>query len=324
MKKIEHILAKLNRPVEVKTVIEAPQVYRVQLQPKNRILANGSLGILTQPRHLRALRESIALELKISNVDVEVDDGKLWLVIPKEHRDDVRLHSMWSVDRKVPFILGKDMYGENLSLDLTLPSSPHVLIAGTTGSGKSECLKSAVAFLLAKKVFAGYLLIDTKYELNVFEHAPYVIVCNDPGDAVAKLEKLRHMADERFRNSVNPDVAGRWVIVVDEMADLVLSYPEVETVIVRLAQKVRAAGMHLILATQRPTVDVVTGLIKANMPVRVAFQTVSKTDSRVIIDQPGAERLLGKGDGLLMMNGVTRRFQGAWLGEKGDEWIAQH
>jgi S-DNA-T family DNA segregation ATPase FtsK/SpoIIIE len=318
MNPIEDILSQLNRPCKVIGYSDAPQVYRVQLQPLHRPTGNGGRGQLTRARHLELMTQDIALGLGLDEVEIAVEDGKLWLLVPKSERDLVLFESVkaWGT---LPWVLGRDVHGDDLFLDLAHPASPHVLIAGTTGSGKTVALKSAISWLLLKRR-QPMVLIDTKHELSVFADHPSVAVVHDARHALKHLEMLRKDAELRFKRGIHPDDPniGRLLIVIDEFADLVFQYPEVENVMVRMAQKVRAAGYHLVMATQRPTVDVVTGLIKANMPVRVAYQCVSKTDSKVILDQNGAEKLLGMGDGLLMMSGKLARFQGAYVE---DRWI---
>jgi DNA segregation ATPase FtsK/SpoIIIE-like protein len=315
---IERVLNQLNRPCKVVRYRDAPQVHRVQLKPLHRLKSDGGRGELTRARHLELMARDIALGLGVDSVEIAVDEGKLWLLIPKKKPAIIPLSTADSKG-KVPWILGCDIRGNGLSLDLASPSSPHVLVAGTTGSGKTVGLKAAITWLLLNR-YVHFVLIDTKQELGMFANCPRVIVIHDARTAMKTLEECRRLTEERFRKGSDPDVAGRVIIVVDEFADLVFQYPEVENVVVRLSQKVRAAGYHLVIATQRPTVGVVTGLIKANMPVRVAYQCVSKTDSRVILDQNGAEKLLGCGDGLLMMSGKLTRFQGVYVD---DAWIKE-
>lgn len=314
MNKLEWVLANLKRPVEVLEYSSSPQFHRVRVKPLHRALTNGGRGAMTQAKHLRNLEEDIALGLGIDQIEVARVNGTLWLHIPRENRGLVRLDDLGIVVKEVPWVLGRTVENKNLSLDLADPASPHVLIAGTTGSGKTVGVKAGLAYL-TRYTNTHVVVIDVKNELGVFERFERVKYTTDPEVAIRWLWTARELSEDRFEKRVDPSVAGHWVIVVDEFADLMFQYPEVEGIVVRLGQKVRSAGMHLVIATQRPTVDVVTGLIKANMPVRVAYQVVSKIDSRVIIDQSGAEKLLGKGDGLLMMNGKTTRFQGAFVSD---------
>lgn len=315
MNQLEQVLTKLGRPARVGRVVEAPQVWRVELTPLHRVLTRGNRGQMTQVAHLRRLQDDIALGLGVESVSFALDEG-LWLEVPKQNRDMVRLGDVEAAGG-LPWVLGRSVTGESLSLDLTKPESPHILVAGTTGSGKTVALKAGIAGLIERRSpdDVRLILIDTKHELRVFKDAAHVaFVCSGVDEAVATLNGALANAEARYVSGLGA-VKPRWVIVIDEFADLVLGNKDVEKVMVRLAQKVRAAGTHLVIATQRPSVDVVTGLIKANFPVRVAFQTVSKVDSEVVLDVRGAERLLGCGDGLLMMQSRVTRFQGAFIND---------
>ena len=261
------------------------------------------------------------------------------------------------LDRKrmtLPLLLGRDASGEPLTADLAM--MPHLLIAGATGSGKSVCMNSVIMTLLMtqKPQDVKLLLIDPKMvELSVFRDIPHLMapVLTDMKKAAAVLEWATHKMDERYsflayvgaRNIAGYNALGEAeirkrlgaaptddledipahmpyiIIIVDELADLMMiAAKDVENSITRLAQKSRAVGIHLIVATQRPSVDVVTGLIKANMPSRVAFQASSKVDSRTILDRNGAEKLLGRGDMLFLPPGLNKliRAQGAFTSDE--------
>jgi S-DNA-T family DNA segregation ATPase FtsK/SpoIIIE len=234
--------------------------------------------------------------------------------------------------------LGKDISGAAVWADLA--RMPHILIAGTTGSGKSGCINAILTSILLRATpdEARLILIDPKkIELNYYESIPHLLtpVVSSPKEASAVLlnvvsemeRRYERLSQVRARNLAEANRAFRkrgeeelpyLLVVIDELADLMMVSPqEVEDSIIRLAQKSRAVGIHLVLATQRPSVDVITGMIKANVPSRIAFAVSSQTDSRVILDQNGAESLLGQGDMLFKPLGTSRlqRVQGAFVTE---------
>jgi len=237
---------------------------------------------------------------------------------------------------RLPLALGKDTTGNPVVADLA--SMPHLLIAGSTGSGKSVGLNTMICSLLYKATPADvrFLLIDPKrLELGVYEQIPHLLapVVTDAKEASARLKWIVGKMDDRYKQlqakavrnieGYNKEVPPEeklpyWVVVVDELADLMMvSAGEVQNSLVRLAQIARAVGIHLIVATQRPSVDVVTGLIKANFPTRIAFQVASKVDSRTVLDGNGAEQLLGRGDMIFVPPGASRqmRVHGSWVGD---------
>jgi len=254
---------------------------------------------------------------------------------------------------KIPIYLGKDVSGNPMTIDLT--TLPHLLIAGRTGTGKSVCLNSIIVSILMGRGpdEVRMLMIDPKMvELNGYSKLPHLMhpVVTDMRKAEAilawsvdKMEEryqllsragVRHVSvynqlgEEELRERIQPESEEHWkqiprqlpfiVIVADELADLMMtSGKEVEQHIIRLAQKSRAVGIHLILATQKPTVDVITGLIKSNLPARIAFQVASRVDSRVVLDEMGAEKLLGNGDMLFLLPGTSTllRGQGTYLSD---------
>src|SRR5512132_2821593 len=235
--------------------------------------------------------------------------------------------------------LGKDISGQAVWADLA--RMPHILIAGTTGSGKSGCINTILTSVLLRSTpdDVRMILIDPKrIELNYYESIPHLLtpVVSSPKEAAAVLRNVVAEMERRYerlsavraRNVAEANRALRsrgepqlpyLLVVIDELADLMMISPqEVEDAVSRLAQKSRAVGIHLVLATQRPSVDVITGMIKANVPSRIAFAVSSQTDSRVILDQAGAESLLGQGDMLFKPLGTSRlqRVQGAYVGEE--------
>ena len=243
--------------------------------------------------------------------------------------------------------LGKDIDGKAIGIDLA--GQPHVLVAGTTGSGKSGCVNAMLSSILmrASPNEVRMVLIDPKQvELNLYEHIPHLLtpVVTSPRLAANVLQNLIREMEERYTlmssartrkleelNRLRVREGERplpyLLCVIDELADLMMIAPgEVEDAIIRLAQKSRAVGIHLLLATQRPSVDIITGMIKTNVPARIAFAVSSQTDSRVILDQNGAESLLGKGDMLFKPGNGTKlsRIQGAFVGEEEIEKITAH
>jgi S-DNA-T family DNA segregation ATPase FtsK/SpoIIIE len=254
---------------------------------------------------------------------------------------------------KIPIYLGKDVAGKSMAVDLA--SLPHLLIAGRTGTGKSVCLNSIIVSIIMSRGpdEVRMLMIDPKMvELSGYKRLPHLMhpVVTDMRKAEAilswavdKMEEryallaragVRHvtvynqLSEEELRERIEPTSELEWeniprnlpfiVIVADEIADLMMtSGKEVEQHIIRLAQKSRAVGIHLILATQKPTVDVITGLIKSNLPARIAFQVASRTDSRVVLDEMGADKLLGNGDMLFLSPGTSQllRGQGTFLSD---------
>ncbi len=248
--------------------------------------------------------------------------------------------------------LGKDIAGLPFYMDLR--KAPHLMIAGTTGSGKSVLLNAVITSMLYKASprELKFIMIDPKMlEFSVYEDIPHLLhpVVTEPKKASAALRWAVHEMDNRYRilseegvrdiesynrHIMKQDDEDKWekfmpyiVIVLDELADLMMvSGSEIKESITRLSQKARAAGIHLIVATQRPSADVVAGLIKANFPARISFLVFSKIDSRIILDSGGAERLLGKGDMLFLEPGTSNlmRLQGALISDEEREGITEY
>jgi S-DNA-T family DNA segregation ATPase FtsK/SpoIIIE len=295
-----------------------------------------------------SLCDDLALTLKATSLRISPIPGRatLGIEVPNKEREDVFLKEILVSDifrkshSKLTLTLGKDIFGSPVIADLG--RMPHLLIAGATGSGKSVCINAMVLSLLYRATprEVKMLMIDPKMlELPIYEEIPHLMlpIITTPKDASDALRKIVFEMERRYRllaetGSRNIEAYNKkiksapdgeeaslpyLVVVIDELADLMLiSANEVENSIARLAQMARAAGIHLILATQRPSVDVITGVIKANFSSRISFRVASKVDSRIIIDTYGAEQLLGKGDMLFITPGSRiTRVHGAYVSE---------
>jgi DNA segregation ATPase FtsK/SpoIIIE, S-DNA-T family len=304
------------------------------------------------------LADNIALRLAASRVRIVAPiPGKhaVGIEVPNKHRAIVSFKEMIQDEvfddsrMQLPIALGKDITGEAQIVDLT--QTPHLLIAGATGSGKSVCVNSIISSILYKKrpTEAKLLLIDPKIvELKLYNDIPHLLtpVVTEPKKAFQALQYCIYEMERRYAlldalgvrdiRSYNQKIKKKRlatlpipyiVIVVDEFADLMANIgKDLETTLARLAAMSRAVGLHLVLATQRPSVDVITGLIKANIPSRIAFMVASKFDSRIIIDGIGAEKLLGRGDMLFTSSWdpVPTRIQGAFLSEEEVEHVTDY
>lgn len=291
-----------------------------------------------------SLAEDLALALKAQSVRVYPIPGKaaIGIEVPNKNRATISLKEVIASDTfqkslsLLTLALGKDISGMPMATDLS--RMPHLLVAGTTGSGKSVFMNTMILSLLYKATpeQVKMLMIDPKLlELSLYADIPHLIspVITNPKEASEALKSMVFEMERRYKaisakgarsidtfNRVcEPEERLPYIVIfIDELADLMLTAPkDVEGSITRLAQKARASGIHLILATQRPSVDVITGLIKANFPARISFQVASKIDSRTILDAQGAEQLLGKGDMLFMLPGIRIiRVHGAFVSEE--------
>jgi len=292
------------------------------------------------------LADDLALALKAASVRIVgpiPGRGTVAIEVPNAESAMVYLREIFAAPdfadpkRRLPLALGKDVTGTAVVSDLT--AMPHLLVAGATGTGKSVGLNAMICSILYKTTPAEvrFLMIDPKrLELSMYEGIPHLLapVVTDAKEAAARLRWIVGKMDERYKQLQAKQVRSiegynkvvepgerlpYWVVVIDELADLMLvSAGDVQTSLVRLAQLARAIGIHLIVATQRPSVDVVTGLIKANFPTRIAFQMASKVDSRTVLDANGAETLLGRGDMIFVPPGANKqvRVHGAWVGDE--------
>ena len=337
---LEQTLKDFGVDARVLKVTQGASVTRYEVQPATGVKV-ASITRLADDIALNLRAKSLRIEAPIPGkaaVGIEVENDK---PAPVLIRDLIESDEFMEASSVIEFVVGKDISGNNIVADLR--DMPHLLIAGATGSGKSVCINSIVTSFLykARPSELKLIMIDPKVvELGNYNGIPHMLtpVVTDPRKAARALAIAVEEMDKRYElfaehnvkdlNSYNElmrvdqryaDCKPQIVIIIDELADLMMASPsEVENSICRLAQKARAAGMHLIVATQRPSVDVVTGLIKANIPSRIAFSVASQFDSRTILDMAGAEKLLGKGDMLFSPVGSTKpyRVQGPYISEK--------
>mgnify|MGYP002726475544 CR=1 FL=1 len=331
--------------VTITDISQGPSVTRYELQPEQGVKVSKIVG----------LADDIKLNLAATDIRIEAPiPGKaaIGIEVPNKEnmtvalRDLLESNEFQEFNSNIAFAVGKDIAGKTVVADIA--KMPHMLIAGATGSGKSVCINTLIMSILYKAHpdDVKLIMVDPKVvELSVYNGIPHLLipVVTDPKKASAALhwgvsemeDRYRKFADYNVRDlkgynkkietmpvcegEERPKKMPQIVIIVDELADLMMVCPgEVEESICRLAQLARAAGIHLIIATQRPSVDVITGLIKANMPSRVAFSVSSGVDSRTILDMNGAEKLLGKGDMLFYPQGYSKpaRVQGAFVSDK--------
>ncbi len=337
--KLVSVLKSFRVPTEVVNISHGPTITRYELAPKEGV----------RVRAIANLVDDIALNLETSGVRIEAPiPGKaaVGIEVPNKSAATVYLRellenpSFESSKSKVTCALGMDVAGAPIYLDIA--KMPHLLIAGATGMGKSVCINSLIVSLLykASPEEVKLILIDPKkVELNVYNKLPHLLVpvVNLPKKAAGSLSWAVGEMERRFElieevgvrdikgynqitaNDPQKEFLPHIIIIIDELADLMMTAPDdVEESICRLAQKARAAGMHLIIGTQRPSVDVITGLIKANIPSRIAFTVASNVDSRTIIDVAGAEKLIGRGDMLYAPVGAMKpiRVQGSFVSDK--------
>lgn len=342
--KLKNTLQSFGINVTMTDVSQGPTVTRYEMLPEAGVKVSRIVS-LTDDLKLALAAESIRIEAPIpgkSAIGIEVPNAQ---TVPVMLHDLIVSDEFRNAKSKISFAVGKDIAGKPVVFDIA--KMPHVLIAGATGAGKSVCINTIIMSILykARPDEVKFVMIDPKVvELSIYNGIPHLMtpVVTDPQKAAGALNWSVVEMDRRYNEFATHSVRDlkgynaiaekeglpvmpQIVIIVDELADLMMAAKnDVETAIVRLAQKARAAGMHLIIATQRPSVDVITGLIKANMPSRVAFTVTSGVDSRTILDTVGAEKLLGKGDMLFYPIGYTKpaRVQGAFVSDEEVEEVA--
>jgi S-DNA-T family DNA segregation ATPase FtsK/SpoIIIE len=334
---IEDKLRSFGIPAMVIATNTGPVVTQYEVRPEPHIKLSRIEGLADDLAMALAAR-SIRIEAPIPGKDVvgiEIPNVKSEVVGFRRLIDDTK---MLDADSRLSFALGRDVSGKAYAVDLA--KMPHLLVAGATGSGKSVCINALITSLLmhAKPEEVRLILIDLKrVELGGYDRLPHLLtpVINEPRDAKSALDWAVHQMEERYkalagrtaRNIATFNASERVapeerlpyvVIVIDELADLIMREGrKVEEPVVKIAQKARAVGIHLVLATQRPSVNVVTGLIKANVPSRIAFAMASMIDSRTVLDAPGAEDLIGRGDMLYQPVDLPRpiRLQGVFVSD---------
>ena len=343
--KLQKTLYSFGVSAKVENVSVGPTITRYELRPAEGVRVN----------KIANLADDIALNLAAETIRIEAPiPGKqaVGIEVPNQEKQAVHLREVLESSKfendksKTIVALGKDVAGQTEIADIA--KMPHVLIAGSTGSGKSVCINTIITSIIykAKPSEVKFVMIDPKMvELSVYNGIPHLLipVVTDPKKAAGALAWAVQEMENRytlFAERGVKDLQGynkiiekkekgvgklpKIVIIIDELADLMMvAKNDVEEAICRLAQKARAAGMHLVIATQRPSVDVITGLIKANVPSRIAFAVSSQIDSRTILDTVGAEKLLGKGDMLFFPVGAPKpsRIQGAFVSEEEVEKI---
>ncbi len=338
-KKIEDTLRNFNMEVKVKSISHGPTITRYELEPSPDIKISRIVN----------LQDNIALALAVSNIRIEAPipwKSLIGIEVPNRYKSSIPLRDLLETTTfkehksALPLVLGQDVTGTPMieSID----KMPHLLICGATGSGKSVCINSIIMGLLykSKPEDVKMILIDPKVvELSVYNRIPHLMipVITDPKKASMALNWAVNEMERRYQLFAKfgvRDIEGYGkkhaeapemeklpllVIIIDELADLMMvASKEIEEHIARLAQMARAAGIHMIVATQRPSVDVITGTIKANIPSRIAFAVSSQTDSRTILDMAGAEKLLGKGDMLYFPSyyDKPKRIQGCFVSDE--------
>ncbi len=337
--KLEETLKNFHVDARVVQVTQGPTVTRYEVQPAVGVKVS-SIVRLSDDIALNLEARSIRIEAPIPGkaaVGIEVENDSITMV---KLRDIIDSNEFKNAKSKITFAVGKDISGNNIVADLK--SMPHLLIAGSTGSGKSVCINSIILSLLykANPDEVKLILVDPKVvELGNYNGIPHLLipVVTDPSKAAAALnwavaemtDRYKKFAEngvrdlESYNEAMRADgeedkVMPQVVIIIDELADLMMTAPsQIEESIGRLAQMARAAGMHLIIATQRPSVDVITGTIKSNIGSRIAFAVSSQIDSRTILDMQGAEKLVGKGDMLFNPMGMGKpiRVQGTYVSD---------
>lgn len=335
---IEKTLASFGVLVKVSGVSTGPTVTRYELQPEVGVKVSKIVS-LSDDLALNLATSGVRIEAPIPGkaaVGIEVPNKVISLVYLREVLEAEEFRDNPSL---LSFGLGKDITGNPVIADLQ--KMPHLMVAGATGTGKSVCINTIISSILfkANPMEVKFLMIDPKVvELNIYNGIPHLIapVVNDPKKAALALKNVLREMGRRYQlfaregvreiTRYNQKVQGKgsgeylpyYVVIIDELADLMMvAASDVEDAITRLAQMSRAAGIHLVIATQRPSVDVITGVIKANITSRIAFAVSSHTDSRTILDEGGAEKLLGRGDMLFHPVGAPKPFrvQGSFMAE---------
>jgi len=343
---IEQTLESLGVPARVVEVNQGPAITQFGVEPGFTV-GRGGKQTKVKVSKISSLADDLALALAARSIRIEAPvpgKGYVGIEVPNQEvtlvalRDVMESETFQNISSHLRLGLGKDVSGRAIAADLA--AMPHLLIAGTTGSGKSVCVNAIVSSLLLQNTpdDLQFVMVDPKrVELTNYNGIPQLLapVVVELDRVVSALQWVSREMDDRYhrfakegvRNitdynqrmqHINQKKMHTIVVVIDELADLMIMAPdETERVITRLAQLARATGIHLVIATQRPSVDVVTGLIKANFSARIAFAVASSVDSRVILDQPGAERLLGRGDMLFQAPDASApvRMQGAFVSE---------
>ncbi|MBO5261487.1 MAG: hypothetical protein J6B45_00410 [Clostridia bacterium] len=334
-KKIVETLNDFKAPTRIVDVTRGPTITRYELQPEKGVRVSKIEGLVDDIA-LSLAAHGIRIECPIPGknaIGIEVPNKTISFVYLRDLIEDPRFDKAKS---KLTCALGKSIAGENIYVDIE--NTPHLLVAGATGMGKSVCINSLLISLLykAKPDEVRLILIDPKrVELSNYNGIPHLlvpVVC-EPKKALGALQWAVTEMEERFEaiqeagvrkieefnqkveNGYDAEKMPRIVIVIDELADLKMAVPDIDGHITRLTQKARAAGIHIIIGTQRPSVDVLTGLIKNNIPSRIAFRVPSQIDSRTILDEIGADKLVAKGDMLVKIVGALSlvRVQGAYV-----------
>lgn len=345
-KVIEDTLKAFGAPARVVEINRGPTITQFGVEP-DYLESRGGRRTKVKVSKISALADDLALALAAPSIRIEAPvpgKGYIGVEVPNTEISLVSLRDVMESERfqkigsKLRLGLGQDVSGHAVAADLGM--MPHLLIAGTTGSGKSVCVNSIITCLLLQNtpLDLRIVMIDPKrVELTYYNGIPHLLspVIVELEQVVGSLKWISREMDERYRRFAKEGVRNITeynnkmkmvsqpglpflVVVIDELADLMMLAPdETERLITRMAQLARATGIHLVIATQRPSVDVVTGLIKANFPARIAFAVASSVDSRVILDQPGAERLLGRGDMLFQAPDAPSpvRMQGSFVSE---------
>lgn len=345
-RKLEATLESFGVRARVLEVVRGPAVTRYEIQPDIGVKVSRIVN-LTDDIALALAAKDIRMEAPIpgkSAIGIEVPNNEVSIVTMREVMETP---TFMDAESKLSIAFGRDISGQTIVGNLA--KMPHLLVAGATGSGKSVCINGIITSILfkAKPDEVKFMMVDPKMvELNVYNGIPHLLtpVVTDPRRASLALKKIVVEMEKRYelfsksgtRNvegynqlmKDNPEAILPYIVViVDELADLMMvAASDVEDAIARLAQMARAAGIHLIIATQRPSVDVITGVIKANIPSRIAFGVSSQVDSRTILDMAGAEKLLGRGDMLYMPMGASKpvRVQGAFMSDQEVETIVNY